>query len=335
MIDQAFAQLKPLLGTQRACSSLGLSRATHYRRLKPKAPTVPKPRPAPANALCPAEREQVLELLRGQRFVDCSPAQVWAITLDEGRYLCSISTMYRVLRDAGESKERRPQATHPPRVRPELVAYGPNQCWSWDITTLKGPGRGNYYRLYVVLDIFSRYVVAWSLARSESAELARELIAGAAAEQGIEPDQLSIHADRGSSMTSGTVAELLSFLGIRRSHSRPHTSNDNPYSEAQFKTLKYCPAFPGCFGSIEDARAFCRNFFAHYNHQHRHSGLGLHTPASVHHGTAEQIRQARAEVLNAAFAANPVRFRHRRPEPPQLPQVAWINQPTKETIQSK
>jgi putative transposase len=277
VIDRALEQLKPVLGTKPACAALGLSRATHYRHLRPKPPRVAKPRPAPANALCPAEREQVLDLLRSDRFVDCAPAQVWAITLDEGRYLCSISTMYRVLREAGESKERRRVATHPPRVRPELVAHAPNQCWSWDITCLKGPGRGEYYRLYVVLDIFSRYVVAWSVARMESAELARGLIAAAAAEQAIEPDHLTIHADRGSSMTSGTVAELLEFLGIRKSHSRPHTSNDNPYSEAQFKTLKYCPAFPGSFGSIEDARAFCRAFFDHYNQQHRHSGLGLHT----------------------------------------------------------
>jgi putative transposase len=178
-------------------------------------------------------------------------------------------------------------------------------------------------------------VVTWTVARSESAELARQLIAGAVADQGIEPDQLTIHADRRSSMTSGTVAELLAFLGIRQSHFRPHTSNDNPYSEAQFKTLKYCPAFPGCFGSIEDARAFCRAFFAHYNLEHRHSGLGLHTPASVHHGTAGQIRQARAAVLQAAFEANPVRFGNRKPEPPSLPSVAWINQPTKETIQTR
>jgi putative transposase len=277
----------------------------------------------------------VLDLLRSDRFVDCAPAQVWAITLDEGRYLCSISTMYRVLREAGESKERRRVATHPPRVRPELVAHAPNQCWSWDITCLKGPGRGEYYRLYVVLDIFSRYVVAWSVARMESAELARGLIAAAAAEQAIEPDQLTIHADRGSSMTSGTVAELLAFLGIRKSHSRPHTSNDNPYSEAQFKTLKYCPAFPGSFGSIEDARAFCRAFFDHYNHEHRHSGLGLHTPASVHSGTAGQIRQTRVEVLQAAFEANPLRFGNRRPSPPPLSKVAWINQPTKEAIQTR
>ena len=191
MIDQASEQLKPVLGTKPACAALGLSRATHYRNLRPKPPRVAKPRPAPPNALCPAEREQVLGLLRSKRFVDCAPAQVWAITLDEGRYLCSIPTMYRVLREAGESKERRRVATHPPRVRPELVAHAPNQCWSWDITCLKGPGRGEYYRLYVVLDIFSRYVVAWSVARMESAELARELIAAAVTEQAIEPEDLN------------------------------------------------------------------------------------------------------------------------------------------------
>lgn len=335
MINSTFGQVEPLLGTRTACAAVGRPKASHYRRLKPPRISVCGPRPAPTNALCPAEREEVLGLLRSERFVDCSPAQVWAVTLDEGKYLCSISTMYRVLRDAGENRERRRQATHPPRQRPELMATKPNEVWSWDISNLKSFNRGEYFKLYVVLDIFSRYVVAWCVARHESSELAKELIAGAVAEQGVEPGTLGIHADRGSSMTSGTVAELLSFLGISRTHSRPHLSNDNPYSEAAFKTLKYCPAFPEGFGSIEDARNFCSAFFAHYNHEHRHSGIGLHTPASVHYGTAAAVRKARAEVLDAAYAANPLRFGNRRPEPPKLPEVAWINEPVKEVIQTK
>jgi putative transposase len=259
--------------------------------------------------------------------VDLSPAQVFHILLDEGTYLASVSSYYRILRRSGEVRERRRQATHPPRVRPELVARKPNVVWSWDITKLKGSCRGEYYDLYVVLDIFSRYVVAWCVAPAESGELAKELIADAVATQAIVPGQLSVHADRGSSMTSNPVVELLSFLGIARSHSRPHVSNDNPFSEAQFKTLKYCPAFPERFGSIADARAFCEHFFSHYNHEHRHSGIAWHTPASVHYGTAAEVRAKRGETLDAAYAANPIRFGQRRPEPPQLPTVAWINEP--------
>jgi putative transposase len=213
-------------------------------------------------------------------------------------------------------------------VRPELVARQPNVVWSWDITKLKGPRRSEYYDLYVILDIFSRYVVAWCVAPSESGELAKELIADAVRTQSVKADQLSIHADRGTSMTSNPVAELLAFLGIRRTHSRPHVSNDNPYSEAQFKTLKYCPAFPQRFGSIEDARAFCKAFFEYYNHEYRHSGVGYHTPASVHYATAAAVRAERAATLTAAFEANPARFGHRRPEPPKLPTVAWINEPS-------
>ncbi|MGQ0680034.1 MAG: IS3 family transposase [Actinomycetota bacterium] len=334
MIDALFEQVEPMVGTKRACAAVGRPRASHYRNLAPARVSVSKPRPTPANALSLAEREEVLELLNSVRFANCSAAQVWAVTLDEGKYLCSISTMYRVLRRAGQSRERRRQATHPPRVRPELVAYKPNQVWSWDISNLKSINRGEYFKLYVVLDIFSRYVVGWCVSRQESKELAKELIAGAVATQQIEPGTLNIHADRGSSMTSGTVAELLGFLGISRTHSRPHVCNDNPYSEAAFKTLKYCPAFPEHFGSIEDARNFCAAFFAHYNHEHRHSGIGLHTPASVHFGTALEVREARAKVLDAAYAANPLRFGNRKPEPPRLPDVAWINTPVKEVTQN-
>jgi putative transposase len=325
VIDDAFTDLVAVTSIKRACQLLGKPRATHYRRRKPKRERVPAPRPTPPNALTEAERAQVLAVLHSDRFVDKAPAQVWATLLDEGRYLCSESTMYRLLRAHGEVRERRRQAVHPPRVRPELVALAPNEVWSWDVTKLKGPHRGVYYDLFVMIDIYSRYAVGWQVAATENAQLAEEFIADAVARTGAAPK--AIHADRGTSMTSKPVAVLLADLGIARSHSRPRISNDNPYSEAQFKTLKHCPAFPDRFGSIHDARAFCQRFFAHYNHEHRHSGIGLHTPASVHFGTAHEIRRQRAATLDTAYTANPTRFRQRRPQPPRIPGAAWINQP--------
>jgi putative transposase len=334
VIDGCFTAIKPLLGTKAACAAVGRPRATHYRHQAPAPPRLRPARPAPPNKLTAAGACRVLGTLRSPRFVDLSPAQVFHILLDEGSYLASVPAFYRLLRAGGEVRERRRQASHPPRVRPELVARTPNAVWSWDITKLKGPRRGEYYDLYVVLDIFSRYVVAWCVAPSESGQLARELIADAVACQQVPPGQLTIHADRGSSMTSNPVAELLAFLGIGRSHSRPHVSNDNPFSESQFKTLKYCPAFPERFGCIQDARAFCDRFFCYYNHEHRHCGIGYHTPASVHYGTAAEIRVRRAATLDVAYAASPSRFRHRRPKPPALPAVAWINQPTQDVTQS-
>jgi len=247
------------------------------------------------------------------------------VLLDEGIYLASISTMYRVLRAADQVRERRAQAAHPPRARPELTADGPSQIWSWDITKLKGPARGIWFDLFVMLDIFSRKAIHWEVHATENAELAKEFIdAAVISNGGIAP--ISIHADRGTSMTSKPVAVLLSDLHISQSHSRPHVSNDNPFSEAQFKTLKYCPAFPGQFGSLPDARAFSEVFFAYYNNEHRHSGIGLHTPASVHDGTATQIQARRTRVLQRAYAANPGRFRQ-PPTPPRLPARVWINQP--------
>jgi putative transposase len=243
--------------------------------------------------------------LRSSEYCDLAPAQIWARLLDDGVYLCSISTMYRLLAVAGENRERRRQRTHPARQKPELIARRPNQVWSWDITKLQGPERGVYYELFVIIDIFSRYVVGWMVSPAETGELAEAFIADTLNLHGIAPGQLSLHADRGTSMTSKPVAQLLIDLGVARSHSRPHVSNDNPYSEAQFKTLKYCPAFPGRFGSIQDARTFCVAFFDHYNHVHRHAGIGLHTPASVHYGTAGEIRAQRAVTLDAAYAANP------------------------------
>lgn len=332
MIAAHLEDLEAVTSTKRACALLGTSRATLHRRRNPRPASPPAPRPAPANKLTEAERQRILAVLRSPDYCDLAPAQVWARLLDDGIYLCSISTMYRLLAIVGENRERRRQRTHPARTKPELIATAPNRVWSWDITKLQGPERGVYYELFVIIDIFSRYAVAWMVASAETGELARAFIDAAIAAQGIDRDQLAIHADRGTSMTSKPVAQLLVDLGVARSHSRPHVSNDNPYSESQFKTLKYCPAFPGRFGSIEDARSFCARFFEHYNHVYRHAGIGLHTPASVHHGTATEIRAQRAATLDAAYATNPARFRHRPPTPPKLPTVAWINEPSPEAL---
>jgi putative transposase len=322
------AELTPLVGLRRACALTGRSRASHYRDAKGPVHGPPAPRCQPPNKLTDAELDELLDLLHSEAFVDLAPAQVWALLLDAGAYMASISTMYRVLRAHDEVRERRRQATHPARVRPELVATGPNQVWSWDITKLKGPSKGVYYDLYVIIDIFSRYVVGWMVAPTETAELAKAFIAATIAAHGVTTEVLTIHADRGTSMTSKPVAVLLAELGVTRTHSRPHVSNDNPYSEAAFKTLKYCPAFPERFGSIEDARAFCAEFFEYYNHHHRHSGIALHTPASVHFGTAGDVQAARGQVLEAAYAANPRRFCNRKPRLPKMPTIAWINKPT-------
>jgi putative transposase len=329
MADQAIGELALVIGTRSACTALGRSRATYYRRHR-QSPVPPRPgreRTPQPRALSSTERAEVLGVLHDERFVDQAPASIYANLLDEGRYLCSVPTMYRLLRAQGEMHERRRQATHPATVKPELLATGPNEIWSWDITKLLGPVKWTYFYLYVVIDIFSRYVPGWLLAPRETAELAERLLAESIRKQEIAANQLTIHSDRGTSMASKSVALLLADLGVTKSHSRPHCSNDNPYSEAQFKTLKYRPEFPGRFGSIEDGRAFCQRFFRWYNHEHRHSGLGFHTPADVHFGRADGVQLERARVLQTAYAAHPERFVRQLPLPSPLPGPAWINKP--------
>src|SRR3984893_2391163 len=338
--DAAITVMAQRIGTRAACAAAGVPQASWYRRHRISLPALlaapgPHAEAVQPRALAPAERTAILDVLHCDRFADLAPDEVWATLLDEGIYLGSVSTFYRVLREAGESRERRAQATHPATVKPELAADGPNQVYSWDITKLHGPAKWTYYHLYVILDIYSRYAVGWMVATRESAALAEKLIAATCAKQGISSGQLTIPADRGSSMTSKPVAFLLADLGVIQSHSRPHVSNDNPYSEAQFKTLKYRPGFPARFGSIEAARAHCQAFFPWYNTQHRHSGLGLHTAADVHHGTAAAVQASRARVLGAAYRQHPERFVHKPPAPPQPPATSWINPPRKKTPLSK
>jgi len=327
----AVTQIGGLVGMKRACQALAIPRATVYRRRRrPLAPAPVVAKRHSWRSLSEEERSTVLECLHQERFQDCSPAQVYAALLDEGRYHCSIRTMYRLLETCGESRERRDQLTHPPYQKPELLATGANQLWSWDITKLRGPVKWTFYYLYVILDVFSRYVVGWMIAYRESAELAKRLIEHTCRKQNIVPGQLTVHADRGSSMKSKPVALLLADLGVLKTHSRPHVCDDNPYSESQFRTLKYHSGFPDRFGSIEDARGFCQSFFSWYNHQHHHSGLGLMTPAMVHHGQAARILAHRQSVLDAAFRAHPERFVRSPPRPPDLPAQVWINRPSKE-----
>jgi putative transposase len=308
-----------------ACESLGVPRSSFYRARQPKRE--PKPRPTPERALSQEEREQVRQTLNSERFQDSAPRQAYAALLDEGKYLCSWRTMYRILDDYKEVKERRNQLCHPTYTKPELLATGPNQLWSWDITKLKGPAKWTYYYLYTILDVFSRYVPGWLIAECESAALAKQLITESCTKQGIEPDQLTLHADRGSAMISKTVAQLLADLGVTKTHSRPYVSNDNPYSESQFKTMKYRPSFPERFGSIQDARAWARPFFHWYNHEHHHSGLALLTPVTVHYDRAQAVLEQRQKVLQAAYAAHPERFVRGEPKPLSLPTEVWINKP--------
>jgi len=317
------------VGIKSACESLDIPRSGFYRvqARKNAPPMEPRKRPSPPRALSSDERQGVLDVLHSDRFTDKAPQEVYATLLDEGAYHCSISTMYRILDENQEVKERRNQLTHPVYQKPELLATTPNQVWSWDITKLLGPAKWTYFYLYVILDIFSRYVVGWMIAPAESAALAERLIKETCAKQNIEKGQLTIHADRGSSMRSRPVALLLADLGITKTHSRPYTSDDNPFSEAQFKTLKYMPDFPDRFGCIEDSRSFGQVFFPWYNTEHHHSGIGLHTPESVHYGFAKAVQKARGEVLRTAYEAHPERFVKKIPVPPLLPNAVWINKP--------
>ncbi|WP_326639651.1 IS3 family transposase [Streptosporangium sp. NBC_01755] len=323
--DEARQQLEPRVGIQRSCKLTGVNRSTLYRRREPKNGKSEMVRPSPPNALSKEEADELIGVLNSEEFADKSPRQVWAALLDRGVYLASPSTMYRELRTRGQVRERRAQARHEAKKKPQLIARNPNEVWSWDITKLQGPVRGRFFDLYVMIDIYSRCVVHWELHTRESGELAQVFIENAIrANGGIAPN--TIHSDRGTAMTSISVTELLSDLGIVKSHSRPKVSNDNPYSEAQFKTMNYCPVFPERFGSFADARSFCRRFFEYYNHEHYHSGIGLHTPFSVHIGTAQAVQDKRATTIERFRAANPHRFT-RTPSLPKIPAVAWINKP--------
>jgi putative transposase len=332
MIDAVIATGRKVGGVSAACSALGVPRATYYRQLHPSPPAAVlqanEARRAQPRMLSPHERQEVLDALNQPRFVDLAAPQVYATLLDEGRRICSQRTMYRILDANRQVRDRRDQLRHPEYRKPELLATGPNQVWSWDITKLLGPQKWTYFYLYVILDIFSRYVVGWTVATRECSAIAKELIEEACRRHGIGPDQLTLHADRGSPMVSKPVAFLLADLAITKSHSRPHVSDDNPFSEAQFKTLKYRPDFPDRFGSADHSREHCRDFFPWYNTEHRHSSLGFHTAHDVHFGHAARKREQRAAVLDAAFLAHPERFPHGPPRPPALPSAVWINRPT-------
>lgn len=325
----AVQELASHVGVESACMAMGIKRATFYRRKRPVvlAQAAASCRPRPPLALADEERQAILTVLHSERFVDRAPATIYAKLLDDGVHLCSVRTMYRILAEADEIRERRNQRRHPQYTKPELVATGPKQVWSWDITKLKGPDKGTFFHLYVILDIYSRYVTGWMVASVETGELAMQFIANTCEKQGVGAGHLTIHSDRGTSMKSKSVADLLSDLGVIKSHGRPKVSDDNPYSEAQFKTLKYCPEFPERFGSIEDAQGFCRAFFRWYNSEHLHSGIAMLTPESVHYGEAEAILSKRRETLQQAARAQPRRFKGKTPEPASLPKAVWINPP--------
>ena len=319
------SELATQIGVKSACEALRVPRSRVYRERQPKAE--PSPRPTPSHTLSSDERGQVRDTLNSERFMDQAPRQVYAALLDEGSYLCHWRTMYRILAVHGEVCERRLIRRHPAYKKPELLAETPNEVWSWDITWLRGVYKLEKYPLYTVLDIFSRYVVGWMIAEEESSDLAKQLLAETARKQGIQPDQLTLHADNGSPMKGKPLSQLLVDLGITKSHSRPHTSDDNPFSEAQFKTMKYRPDYPDRFGSIDEARTWARSFFAWYNHEHYHSGLNLMTPASVHYGEAVAVQAQRQSVMSAAFEACPERFRAGLPLVKGAPTAVYINPP--------
>ena len=325
----ACLELATVTGVAEACRILEIPRSTLYRLRKPvvKSPEVEQARPKPPRALDDAEKAEVRDVLNSERFQDQSPREVYATLLDEGVYLCHWRTMYRILDEYQEVRERRNQLRHPTYVKPELLATGPNQLWSWDITKLRGPVKLCNYYLYVMLDVFSRYVVGWMVAERESAALSSELITAACTNQGVSKEQLTIHADRGGPMIAKPITLLMSDLGVTKSHSRPRVPDDNPYSEAQFRTLKYCPTYPERFGSLHDARQWCQQFFTWYNQQHHHTGLALLTPADVHYGRAEEKLAQRQIVLQQAYQLHPERFVKGKPTPTPLPDAVWINRP--------
>ena len=325
----AVIQFAPALGVVLMCAALGVARATYYRKRDPVLGPNER-RPPPPRRIPDEERKVVLDVLNEPRFVDLAPAQVFARLLGEKRYLCSQRTMHRILAENTQSRERRNQRRHVEYKRPELLATAPNQLWSWDITKLRGPTKWTYFQLYVIIDVFSRYVVGWMVAHRESATLAKQLIAASCKRHGIDEGQLTLHADRGSSMKSKSLALMLADLGVTKTHSRPHVSNDNPYSEAHFRTLKYRPGYPDRFGEIEDARSFCQDFFEWYNYDHHHSGLKLLTPADVHYGRVEEQIAARNQVLTAAYHAHPERFVHGKPVAQPPDREVWINKPKPE-----
>jgi len=327
----AIKEVAPIVGVATACDAVGMPRSSYYRRRSPAAPKPSKRRPPSHRALSPEERQDVLDVLHSERFVDTSPAEVHATLLDEGEHLCSVRSMYRYLAAAGEVRERRDQLVHPRYARPELLATAPNQVWSWDITKLRAAHKWTYYYLYVLLDIYSRYVVGWTLAHRESGELAARMVEETFAKQNIARDQLIVHADRGAAPKSKTLAQMFADLGVDASHSRPRVSNDNPFSEAQFKTLKYQPDFPERFGGYEHTLSYCRAFFPWYNDEHRHSGIAMLTPADVDYGRAADILAERQRVLDAAYAAHPERFVKGPPTVRSLPDAVWINPPEDKT----
>ena len=324
---EAAKKLASIVNWTQACLALGVARVSAYRFWKRKETPAPREPVKPERSLSDAEKEHVLDTLNSERFADIAPQEVYATLLDEGIYLCSVRTMYRILEENKEIRERRNQAAHVEYAKPELLSTRPNELWSWDITKLKGPVKWSYFHLYVIIDVFSRYVVGWMVAERESAELAKKLISETIRKQEADPTQLTIHADRGSSMKSKCVALMLSDLGVTKTHSRPQVSNDNPFSESQFKTMKYRPEFPTRFGSIQDGRAFCVGFFNWYNTEHHHSGIALLTPEMVHYGLAEEVTMNRKVTLARAYQLHPERFVRNQPEPPKLPTAVWINPP--------
>jgi putative transposase len=321
-------ELAPVVGVVAACEALGVPRSSFYEAQKPARPApAPRPRPRSHRALSPEEEQKLRELLNSERFVDQAPRTIYATLLDEGDYHGSWRTMYRVLKRDAATRERRAQRRRPHYQAPELLARGPRQVWSWDITKLRGPQPGLWYNLYVVLDIFSRKIVGWRIETREDAELAEEMIAESYIREGVQPKQLTLHADRGAAMTSKTLAELLLDLGVAQSHSRPTISDDNPYSESQFKTMKYGPSYPERFASLQAARAWMRWFADWYNHEHKHSGIALLPPEVVHSGRAPEVLAKRQETMNAAYEAHPERFPRGRPQVAQLPKEVGINLP--------